>query len=175
MILALGRLYAFLFGAVIGSFLNVCVSRWPAGLSIVRPRSRCPHCGRPIRAIENVPILSWIALRARCRGCHGKISIQYPLVELATGIIWLWAFMHYGLHFSALRVAIMITLLLGIALTDAQHFLIPDGFTVSGLVWVLGSAFVAAYLGEQAPFAGPWDAVIGMCAGAGAIAVGGWP
>lgn len=174
MIQALGRVYAFLFGAVIGSFLNVCVSRWPAGLSVVRPRSRCPHCGRGIRAIENVPILSWIALRARCRGCGGKISIQYPLVELATGILWLWAFTHYGADFSALRVAIFGTLLLGIALTDAQHFLIPDEFTVSGLIWVLISVFIGAFLREQGPFATPWEAIIGLCAGAGAIAVVGW-
>ena len=174
MINALGGIYAFLFGAVIGSFLNVCVARWPAGLSVVRPRSRCPKCGRSIRALENIPILSWIALRARCRGCREKISVQYPLVELATGLLWLWSFVHYGADFSALRVAIFGTLLLGIALTDAQHFLIPDGFTVSGLGWVLLTVFIGAFLREQGPFASPWDAIVGLCAGAGAIAVIGW-
>jgi leader peptidase (prepilin peptidase)/N-methyltransferase len=174
MIEAFGAIYAFLFGTVIGSFLNVCVSRWPAGLSVIRPRSRCPRCGRSIRAIENVPIISWLALRARCKGCGEKISIQYPLVELATGLIWLWAFTHYGADFSALRVALFATLLLGIALTDAQHFLIPDQFTVSGLIWVLVSVFIGAFIRDQGPFVGPWDAIIGLCAGAGAIAVVGW-
>jgi leader peptidase (prepilin peptidase) / N-methyltransferase len=171
---ALGGIYAFLLGAVSGSFLNVCVSRWPAGLSVVAPRSRCPKCGHSITAIENIPILSWIALRARCRGCGEKISAQYPLVELATALLWLWAYLHYGGNFSALRVAIFGTLMLGIALTDAQHFLIPDGFTVSGLIWVLASVFIGAFIKEQGPFAGPWDAIVGMCVGAGAIAIVGW-
>jgi leader peptidase (prepilin peptidase)/N-methyltransferase len=166
--------YAFILGAVMGSFLNVCVSRWPAGLSVVSPRSRCPNCGHAITAIENVPILSWVFLRARCRGCGGRISIQYPLVELATGVLWLWAFLHFGADFSALRVAVFGTIMLGIALTDAEHFLIPDGFTVSGLIWVLLSVFIGAFFREQGPFAGPWHAIIGMCAGAGAIAIVGW-
>jgi leader peptidase (prepilin peptidase)/N-methyltransferase len=171
---ALGGIYSFLIGTIVGSFLNVCVARWPAGLSVVRPRSRCPKCGRSIRALENIPILSWIALRARCRGCGKKISAQYPLVEAATGLLWLWSFLHYGADFSALRVAVFGTLLFGIALTDAQHFLIPDGFTVSGLIWVLLTVFVGAFLQEQGPFASPWDAIVGLCAGAGAIAVIGW-
>ena len=174
MIEALGGIYAFLVGTIVGSFLNVCVARWPAGLSVIRPRSRCPKCGRSIRALENIPILSWIALRARCRGCGEKISAQYPLVEAATGLLWLWSFHHYGADFSALRVAVFGTLLLGIALTDAQHFLIPDGFTVSGLIWLLLSVFIGAFLQEQGPFASPWDAIVGLCTGAGAIAVIGW-
>ena len=171
---ALGGVYAFLLGAVSGSFLNVCVSRWPAGLSVVAPRSRCPKCGHAIGAMENIPVLSWLALKGRCRGCGERISVQYPLVELATALLWLWAYLHFTPYFSALRVAIFGTLMLGIALTDAQHFLIPDGFTVSGLIWVLISVFVGAYLGEQGPFAGPWDAILGLCVGAGAIAVVGW-
>lgn len=174
MIGALGGVYAFLLGAVSGSFLNVCVSRWPAGLSVVAPRSRCPKCGHSITAMENIPILSWIALRAKCRGCGERISAQYPLVELATALLWLWAYLHFGGNFSALRVAIFGTLMLGIALTDAQHFLIPDGFTVSGLIWVLVSVFIGAFIKNQGPFAGPWDAIIGMCVGAGAIAIVGW-
>ena len=170
----IGGAYAFIVGAVIGSFLNVCVSRWPAGLSVVSPRSRCPKCGHSITAMENVPILSWLFLRGRCRGCGEKISIQYPLVELATGLLWLWSYLHFGGNFPALRVAIFGTLMLGIALTDAEHYLIPDGFTVSGLIWVLVSVFVGAYLKNQGPFVGPWNAIIGMCAGAGAIAIVGW-
>lgn len=171
---ALLSLYAFLVGAVVGSFLNVCVSRWPLGLSVVKPRSRCPKCGRGITALENIPIVSWLALRARCRGCGERISAQYPLVELATGLIWVWSFSHFGTSFSALRVAIFATIMLGIALTDAEHMLIPDGFTVFGLIWVLLSVFAGAYFGDQGPFAGPWDALIGVFAGAGIISVIGW-
>jgi leader peptidase (prepilin peptidase) / N-methyltransferase len=170
----IGGIYAFALGAVIGSFLNVCVSRWPAGLSVVSPRSRCPKCGHAITAMENIPILSWIFLRGRCKGCGEKISIQYPIVELTNALLWLWVYLHFGGNFSALRVAIFGTLMLGIALTDAEHFLIPDGFTVSGLIWVLISVFIGAYLKDQGPFAGPWDAIIGMCVGAGAIAIVGW-
>jgi leader peptidase (prepilin peptidase)/N-methyltransferase len=170
----LGGFYAFLLGAVSGSFLNVCVSRWPAGLSVVAPRSRCPKCGHAITAIENVPILSWVFLRAKCRGCGEKISAQYPIVELATAVLWLLAYLHFTPWFTALRVAIFGTLLLGIALTDAEHFLIPDGFTVSGLIWVLISVFIGAFLKDQGPFAGPWEAILGLFVGAGAIAVVGW-
>lgn len=169
-----GGVYAFLLGAVTGSFLNVCVSRWPVGLSVVAPRSRCPKCGHAITAMENIPIVSWIFLRARCSGCGEKISAQYPAVELANGLLWLWAFLHFGGSFPALRVAIFGTLMLGIALTDAEHFLIPDGFTVSGLIWVLISVFIGAFLKDQGPFAGPWNAILGMCVGAGAISIVGW-
>ncbi len=174
MITTLLSAYAFLVGAVIGSFLNVCVSRWPLGLSVVKPRSRCPKCGHGITALENIPILSWIVLRARCRGCGEKISAQYPLVELATGILWALSFSHYGTTFTALRVAVFATVMLGIALTDAEHMLIPDGFTVFGLIWVLLSVFVAAFLGDQGPFAAPWEAILGVFVGAGVIAVIGW-
>lgn len=170
----IGGIYAFILGAVVGSFLNVCVSRWPVGLSVVAPRSRCPKCGHSITAMENIPIISWIVLRAKCRGCGTNISVQYPLVELATGVLWLWAFLHFGGNFTALRVAAFGTFMLGIALTDAEHFLIPDGFTVSGLIWILISVFIGLFLKDQGPFAGPWNAFIGMCVGAGAIAVVGW-
>ncbi len=170
----IGGVYAFILGAVIGSFLNVCVSRWPAGLSVVAPRSRCPKCGHSITAIENIPIISWIILRAKCRGCGERISVQYPLVELATAFLWLWAYLHFGGNFTGLRVAGFGTFMLGIALTDAEHFLIPDGFTVSGLIWVLISVFVGALLKVQGPFAGPWNAILGMCVGAGAISIVGW-
>jgi leader peptidase (prepilin peptidase)/N-methyltransferase len=165
-------------GLCIGSFLNVCVSRWPAGLSIVSPRSRCPKCERQIRAIENIPVVSWIALRARCRGCGERISIEYPLVELIVGAIWFWSAYHFGPNFTAVRVAVFATILLGIALTDARHYVIPDGFTISGLVWVLGTSIVALFMGDygpfESPFASPYEALIGACAGAGAIAIVGW-
>ncbi|MDQ6718001.1 MAG: prepilin peptidase [Gemmatimonadota bacterium] len=170
----LGGVYAFLFGAVIGSFLNVCVSRWPAGLSVVSPRSRCPNCGHEITAMENIPIISWIVLRAKCRGCGERISAQYPLVELANALLWVWVYLHFGGNFTALRVAVFGTLLLGISLTDAMHFVIPDGFTVSGLIWVMVSVFIGAFLKDQGPFATPWQAILGVCVGAGAIAVVGW-
>src|ERR1019366_1636229 len=145
-------------GAVFGSFLNVCISRWPEGLSVVKPRSRCPNCGHQIGALENIPIFSWLALRGKCRGCGTHISFQYPLVEIIVGLIWLASFLVFGLTFTAARVAVFLTVLLGVAVTDAKTYLIPDGFTVFGLIWVIGTAFVSLFTGGTEPFVGPYEA-----------------
>ncbi len=174
MIEILEGIYVFAVGAAIGSFLNVCIGRWPEGLSVVKPRSRCPKCGHQIKATENIPIVSWLMLRGKCSNCRERISIQYPIVELLVGLIWLDAYGHFGMSFTAFRVAVFVTVLLGIAITDAKHFVIPDGFTVFGLIFVLLTSFIALYLRESEPFAGPWDAILGMCVGAGAIAIVGW-
>ena len=174
MIEILEGIYVFVVGAVMGSFLNVCIGRWPEGLSVVKPRSRCPKCGHGIKASENIPIVSWLVLRGKCSNCRERISIQYPIVELLVGLIWLDAYGHLGMSFTAFRAAVFATVLLGIAITDAKHFLIPDGFTVFGLFFVLLTSFVALYLGQAEPFAGPWEAILGMCVGAGAISIVGW-
>jgi leader peptidase (prepilin peptidase)/N-methyltransferase len=166
--------YVFVIGACVGSFLNVCISRWPENLSVVRPRSRCPKCGHAISAIENIPIVSWLILRGKCRGCGDSISIQYPAVELLVALLWVGAYLGEGFTFNALRIAVFGTVMIGIAITDAKHFLIPDGFTVFGLLWQLVTVFVALFVGGAGPFATPWDAIIGMCVGAGAIAIVGW-
>ncbi len=165
---------AFVIGACIGSFLNVCIARWPAEQSIVRPRSRCPGCGSEIAWYDNVPILSWLVLRARCRACGVSISMQYPAVELLVALGWLAAVLAYGPTFTALRVAVFGTVMLGIAVTDLKHYLIPDGFTVFGFVFVLVTSLLAFVLGDATLFADPWDALIGACTGAGAIAIVGW-
>jgi leader peptidase (prepilin peptidase) / N-methyltransferase len=167
-------IFVFLIGACFGSFLNVCIGRWPDGLSVVKPRSRCPKCGHEITAMENIPIVSWLLLRGRCSGCREGISAQYPIVEALVGFVWLASFMEYGMTFTAFRLAVFATVLMGIAITDAKHFIIPDGFTVFGLLFLVVTVFVSLYLGELEPFAGPWDAIIGMCVGAGAIAIVGW-
>ena len=165
---------AFVFGACIGSFLNVCIARWPSEQSVVRPRSRCPGCGSEIAWYDNVPILSWLVLRARCRGCGVSISMQYPAVELMVALGWLAAVLAYGPTFTALRVAVFGTIMLGIAITDLKHYLIPDGFTVFGFVFVLATSLLAFLFGESILFANPWEALIGACTGAGAIAIVGW-
>jgi leader peptidase (prepilin peptidase)/N-methyltransferase len=174
MIDILEGIYVFVIGACMGSFLNVCIGRWPEGLSVVKPRSRCPKCGHQIKATENIPLVSWMLLRGRCSSCGERISIQYPIVELLVGLLWLAAFLEFGVSFTAFRVAVLATVLLGISITDAKYFLIPDGFTVFGVFFVLLTSFVALYLGESYPFAGPWEAFMGMCVGAGAISIVGW-
>ena len=128
--------FAGVLGAMIGSFLNVCILRWGAEpkQSVVSPRSRCPRCGKGLAWYDNIPIVSWLLLRARCRGCGQPVSAQYPLVELATALIWACMAWRYGLTLEALRGAVFGTILLGIAMTDARSYIIPDEFTWGGLV-----------------------------------------
>src|SRR6185437_7159952 len=163
-----------LWGALIGSFLNVCIARWPMELSVVAPRSRCPRCQRPIAWYENVPIVSWILLRGRCHGCRSPISVQYPAVELGIALAWLAAFATFASPFTALRVAVFTTILAGVAVTDVLYYLIPDGFTVFGLCWMCATSFIAVFTGDSGGFATPYDALLGACVGAGAIAIVGW-
>ncbi|MGH7664832.1 MAG: prepilin peptidase [Gemmatimonadaceae bacterium] len=165
---------AFVIGACIGSFLNVCIARWPKDESVIAPRSRCPRCGRGITAAENIPIVGWLLLRGRCRGCGGSISLLYPGVELTVALIWLAAAMTFGFGFTALRVAIFGSMLFGIAVTDAKHYVIPDGFTVFGLIWVALTATAALFLRDVSPFAEFTDMLLGACVGAGAVAIAGW-
>ena len=137
--------YAGALGAVIGSFLNVCILRWGAEpkQSVIRPPSRCSTCGRGISWFENIPIVSWLLLRGRCRGCRQPISVQYPLIELATALLWAYMAWRYGFGVEALRGAMFGTVLLGIALTDARAYIIPDEFSLGGLALGMGFALLA--------------------------------
>jgi leader peptidase (prepilin peptidase)/N-methyltransferase len=171
---ALAIAYAFFLGCCVGSFLNVCVARWPRELSVVRPRSRCPHCGHQLSWFENIPLFSWLVLRARCRCCDEVISPIYPLLELTVGLVWAFCVAKLGPDFTAIRVAVFLTILIGVAITDAKHYLIPDGFTITGLLWTLAAALLAPFIGDSQLFAGPYDALLGACVGAGLIAIIGW-
>lgn len=131
-----------LLGAAIGSFMNVCVHRLPHGESVVRPRSHCPSCGSDIPARDNIPILSWLLLRGRCRGCGERISLRYPLVELVSIGIWVGMALAYGPTLHALSGAVFFTLLLAIAITDARHYVIPDELSIGGLASGLALAVV---------------------------------
>lgn len=135
-------LVAGLFGLAIGSFLNVCSLRWPRDQSVVAPRSRCPRCEAPIAWYDNIPVLSWILLRGRCRRCGEPISVQYPLVELATGLMWAGLFWYHGMTFEALRGSLFLTVLFGIGLSDARFYIIPDQFSLGGAVLGLALAFL---------------------------------
>ena len=158
--------YAGLLGALLGSFLNVCILRWGAEpkQSVVRPPSRCPKCGRGLRWYDNVPIVSWLVLRGRCRGCHEPISAQYPLIELGTALVWAFMAWRFGFGLEALKGAVFATILLGIAMTDARAYIIPHEFSIGGTVIAL--AFGAA-LGAGLP--GVWEALLGACFGAGLV------
>lgn len=137
-------LAAGLFGLALGSFLNVCSIRWPRDESVISPPSACPECGEAIRWRDNVPVLGWLLLRGRCRSCGTRISVQYPLVELATGLIWAGMVLLYGPEWEALRGAVFLTILLGIAASDARFYIIPDQFTLGGAVLGFLFSFVSA-------------------------------
>lgn len=173
MSVALG-VFVFFIGASIGSFLNVCILRWPADESVVKPRSRCPKCGSMLASYDNVPVVSWLVLRGRCRTCSTPISVMYPLVEAATGAIWVASFLCLGDIFEGLRLAVFSTILLGIGITDLRSYVIPDGFTVTGLLFVAITSVIAIFMDSRGFFASPIDALYGACVGAGAITIVGW-
>jgi len=152
-----------LIGAMIGSFLNVCILRWPREESVVRPRSRCPGCGELIPWYDNIPVVSWLLLRGRCRHCRTGISIQYPLIELGTALVWAFMGWHHGASLQGLAGAVFFTILLGITMTDVREYLIPDEFSLGGLL--LGILFsipggfdsiASALIGAAAGFALLW-------------------
>jgi leader peptidase (prepilin peptidase)/N-methyltransferase len=126
-------LSAAVFGLAFGSFLNVCISRLPRHESIVRPRSHCPRCGAMIRSGDNIPILSWILLRGRCRHCRQPIAWRYPAVELATAALFLLSELRFGLTVTGIGMAILSFLLLGLAVMDAETMRLPDAFTLPGI------------------------------------------
>jgi leader peptidase (prepilin peptidase)/N-methyltransferase len=172
---AIVLVYAAIVGACVGSFLNVCITRWPEQLSVVRPRSRCPRCEKPIAWYDNIPVVSWLVLRGKCRGCALPISPLYPGVELLVALVWLACAWEFGATFFTLRLAIFATLLVGVAVTDLRTYTIPDGFTITGFLFLLVTSLLALLLGgSQFPFAGPVGALLGACTGAGAIAIVGW-
>lgn len=133
--------WAALLGLAIGSFLNVCISRLPDGESVVRPRSRCPACGEPIGWRDNIPVVSFLLLRGKCRHCGARISWQYPAVELASLASWVGMAALYGPTPRGLVGAILFSILLAIALTDAQRYLIPDPLSIGGLAAGLAASF----------------------------------
>jgi leader peptidase (prepilin peptidase)/N-methyltransferase len=125
------------FGLIFGSFLNVCIYRFPRGLSVVSPRSACPQCHAPIAAFDNIPVLSWLVLGGRCRHCRLPITPRYAVVELICGLLFLLSFLHFGLSADAVKGCILSFLLLGLTFTDAETHLLPDALTLPGLVIAL--------------------------------------
>lgn len=150
---------AAVWGLCVGSFLNVCVFRWTAGESVATPSSRCRSCGEPVRWRENIPVLGYLLTRGRCARCGASVSLQYPLVEAATGLIWAWAAYYWGMQPEALRGAVFLTILLGIAVSDARTYLIPDQFSLGGAALGLATAPLSGGLDAAAAAKG---AVLGF-------------
>jgi leader peptidase (prepilin peptidase)/N-methyltransferase len=133
------ELIAGLFGLLIGSFLNVCIYRWPRDLSVVQPRSRCTACGSQIAWYDNVPVLSYALLRARCRLCGERIHWRYPLVELLTAISFTGFVWYYGVTPEAGKYCVFAALLIGLIFSDLDTLILPDEFTIGG--FFIGLAF----------------------------------
>lgn len=176
----------FFLGLAFGSFLNVCIYRLPRGLSVVKPRSACPGCQHPIALYDNVPVLSWLILRGKCRHCKAPISPRYLLIELLTGGLWLACYWYFGWTLALLKYCTFSFLLLGLIFTDGEQKLLPDKLTLPGLaLGVLFSLLVpvndlaAQFLGPRLdlPFSGDvsmrlislLDSLLGAAAGAGFI------
>ncbi|OFV99268.1 MAG: hypothetical protein A3H28_02735 [Acidobacteria bacterium RIFCSPLOWO2_02_FULL_61_28] len=131
--------FVFLYGLVVGSFLNVCIHRLPRHESVVKPRSRCPQCSQPIAAYDNIPLVSYLLLRGRCRHCQARISPLYFFVELATGLLALFLYSVFGLTGSFAKAATLGAALLVLTVTDWRERLLPDRVTFPGMA--LGLVF----------------------------------
>jgi leader peptidase (prepilin peptidase)/N-methyltransferase len=184
----------FCFGLIFGSFLNVCIYRLPRGLSVVRPRSACPSCGTPISAFDNIPVLSWLLLRGRCRRCHARITPRYAVVELLCGVLFLLSFLHADSMAEAVKGCVLCFLLLGLTFTDAETHLLPDAMTLPGLAAGLvfsyfspvpgpasrifpldyGSAYSSLQLDWQLGWRSLVNALLGAAIGAGTLYAVGW-
>ena len=138
--------WVFAFGAIVGSFLNVVIYRLPRDISIWhRPPSSCPTCRTPIRWYDNLPLVSWLVLRGRCRSCRSSISIRYPLVELASGALTLLAFMRWGLTLTGVEVVIFTWVSLVLGLIDLDFQILPNRLTYSSILLGLGCSWFGGY------------------------------
>ncbi|MBI3031095.1 MAG: prepilin peptidase [Candidatus Rokubacteria bacterium] len=153
---------AFLFGAVMGSFLNVCASRLPRGASLWRPGSACPACAHPIRWHDNVPLLSFLILRGRCRDCRAPIGWRYPAVELGTALLFALAYAQLGLRGELALALVFVSALMVVTVIDLEHQLIPDRITLP--------VIAAGFLGSAATGQLSWlDSLLGILVGGGII------
>jgi leader peptidase (prepilin peptidase)/N-methyltransferase len=178
----------FIFGLLIGSFLNVVILRLPGGRSIVTPPSHCPRCRESIRAYDNIPLLSFLLLRGKCRKCGEPISWRYPLVELLNGLFYLWVAREFGINGEGLLLMLFCSALIVITFIDIDHQIIPDVITLPGaLIGLFIAPLFMATLADPLPFSldrympdglpylsGFLNAVIGMLCGALPLMMVGW-
>ncbi|MEB3338739.1 MAG: prepilin peptidase [Leptolyngbyaceae bacterium] len=170
LITGLSNLLVFAVGACIGSFLNVVIYRVPAGISLLWPPSRCPHCLHRLRPSENLPVFGWLWLRGRCRHCQSPISPRYPLVEAATGALFLWVFGTFHLSGLTLGYWAFFSWLLALSLIDLDTMTLPNSLTQSGLIAGLGFQFALGWL----PAFNGADAAQQLMTGIGGAVLGVW-
>lgn len=155
-------LYAAVVGLIVGSYLNVLIHRIPVGKSTVLPRSRCPYCGGAIRVADNIPLLSYILLRGRCRHCSAPISLRYPAVELLTSLLFVAALYRFGLQAGLISALVFVCLMILLAVIDLEHYLLPDRITLPAIL-------VGLVLQFWNPAVTLLDAIVGILAGAGVL------
>ncbi len=152
--------FSFVFGSMVGSFLNVCVHRLPLGLSVVKPRSRCPKCEKPIAWYDNIPMLSWLILGAKCRNCDEPISWQYPLVEAITGTLFLLVYWRFGLTPATPVYMIYCAAMVVVTFVDLTDWTIPNEITYPGVPIGIGLSVVAmVYPGTGLQLDNPLEAI----------------
>jgi leader peptidase (prepilin peptidase)/N-methyltransferase len=163
-------LVAGLVGLLLGSFANVCIHRLPQHLSVVWARSVCPGCGAGVRGYDNVPLISWLILRGRCRDCRAPISVRYPLVEALTGFLFVAVALRFGPHVGAGVMALFVLALLILFFTDLETMLLPDTVTLPGIVVGILLASWNPLLDQSAGSLSPFlQALAGAAGGAGLI------
>ena len=155
-------LFAAVVGLIVGSYLNVLIHRIPVGKSTVLPRSRCPYCAGAIRALDNIPLLSFLLLRGRCRRCGAPISLRYPLVELVTSVLFVITLHRFGLQTGLISSLVFICLMVLLAAIDVEHFLLPDKITLPAILIGL----LLQIWNDATPFT---DAILGVLIGAGIL------
>jgi leader peptidase (prepilin peptidase)/N-methyltransferase len=165
----LATIFVALFALAIGSFLNVVIHRLPMGESLVAPRSRCPGCGAPIAAWQNVPVLSWLLLRGRCASCRKPISLRYPLVELATALLAVALWRGFGPGAAFVVAAPFALAMLVLFFTDWDHQLLPDPITLGGFATGLVLAWWNPFLHGATGWGRLWSALSGAALGAGVL------
>ena len=170
------KFFIFIFGSLIGSFLNVCIHRLPLGESVVFPASRCPKCKKPLAWHDNIPFVSYIMLRAKCRSCGQRISPRYPLVEFLTALAFLACWMRWGLSYEFFMYIIFICGLIVATFVDIQHRIIPDEISLGGIMVGFVMKSVMGLNPKPLAFScGPLvDSVLGIIVGAGIIWLAGF-
>lgn len=160
----------FAFGAVFGSFLNVCIHRFPREESIVHPGSHCPQCSAPIAWHDNIPVLSYLALKGKCRKCKARISRRYVMVEVLSGIIWMAAGSVYGITGLAFVSIFFFMILLGVSMTDVETGYIPDKFTLPSIaVGLIASTVVPEIHNQTEWLNGLFQGLLGVIVGGGIL------
>jgi len=157
----------FIFGLCIGSFLNVCIYRLPASKSIVHPRSMCSNCGTLVAAYDNIPVLSYLWLKGRCRHCQIKISLRYPMVELLGGLFALGTFLKFGLTLEALIYYLFFAALLIVTFIDIDHRIIPNVITLPGIPICFAASFALPTITYR-------EALLGILIGGGSLFLVAW-